>query len=252
MKRTNVLFLVLSLIMLFTCGCGKEQNGDLSVSGSSDGSFITASAIYTNPTSPSPSGVPVTFTIQIGSVVIPGGTSPTVSGRADMQPILVSTLPAFAGSQGVIISAKTGDIVRYAGAFSLSGTRVEITPPVFGAFSTASTAPTTQNLTLPAGRSFVTFTNPFGTAGSPIRVQATVTAASNPAVDRFVFNNNSTAITVRPGATGIVFFPGGTATLQTPGTVGGVETMTITWTATEAFTRATRTASSTVTLTKTR
>jgi hypothetical protein len=250
MKLKHFVCLALSLVTMtiFGCGSSDQTGGTLTVSQNIVLPIVTATATYSNPntTQTNLGDILVTFSVQVGANVYQAGTVRTDStGIATMTPF---TLPAFSGTQGIVVIARAGDISGVGTPASVSGDgSIAIASVTFKPMSTASAAGTRLRFHVPQSTiPFVTVTNPFGSvSGDPITLSAAVTSGTDG--DSVVLDNSQ----LTAGSDGSAFFPGATITLVTPSVVGGVETATITWTATDAFNKMTSSGTSTITLTKT-
>jgi hypothetical protein len=246
MKLKYLLFAMFSVLTIAICGCGTNGgdglNGGITVTATATGSVITATASYTNPTVTNLIGVPIEFSVQIGNQTFSLGTHNTNnSGTVSV----VFTPPAFSGTQTVTVIAKTGNLTNFA-TLNVAGTTLTLTPPPTVALSTALPAGTAVAFNIPPNGAFATITDPFSNNLEGHLVTISTSVISTNQADTLVPPSATTT-----SSAGTAPFPGATGTLITPATVGGVETMTITWRVTDTFTGQTGTGITTVTLTKT-
>jgi hypothetical protein len=245
MKLKYAMLAVLSLFVLALCGCGSSGgaglNGGVAVTATATGSVINATATYTNPSQTNLIGVPIAFTVQIGGNLYDLGTHKTNNtGSVGV----AFTPPAFNGSQTVTVIAKTDNLTNFA-SISMVGRALTVTPPPALALTTTLPAGSSLPFVIPPAGTFVAITDPFtnDVSGHLITVTSSVVAT------------NSGDTLTPPTATtttsaGTAPFPGASGTLVVPATVGGTETMTITWTVTDTVTGQFGTGITTVTLSK--
>lgn len=244
MKLKFLLFAILSLLTLGISGCGSDAdglNGAINVEAEREGAVVTATARYTNPDSGNLIGVPIEFSVQIGSQRFDLGTHYTNNSGS----VGVSfTPPAFSGTQTITVIAKTGNLTDF-DSISLVGSSITVTPPPALTLTSALPTGSPVTVTIPPVTNFVTVTDPFTNdiSGHTITITRSV-VSSNP---------GDTVTPPAPSTTngsGIAPFPGTTATLIVPA-VGATESMTITWTVTDTTTGQTGTGITTVSLSKT-
>jgi hypothetical protein len=250
MKLKYMAWLLLTLCLTLILGCGNGAgggeglNGGLSLTATATGSVITAKATYTNPQTANVIGVPISFSYQIGNTrqQIPGVFNTNNSGSAGV----AFTPAAFDGKQTVTVIATTGYLSNIA-SVEMTGRSITLTPPTAAAQQTTDNplVTPTNSIPIPASASFITVTDPFSSslAGHSFNITYTVTSTATASLAL-------SATTTITDAFGNAPFPGATATLAVPSTVGGVNTMTINWTATEPSTGMTASGTTTITLTK--
>lgn len=251
MKFKQLLFAIFSLVAISICGCGTNGgsglNGSVLVTTLTTGSVITATATYsdTSPTNTTPTsviGVPITFTAAVGSQSYNLGTFHTNSlGVASV----VFTPPAFSGTQTITVIAKADNIVGSSSVI-MTGRSMTVTSPPPLTLTTSNPSGTAISFSIPFNANFVTIADPFNNdlSGHVITISASVVPTN--VADTLVPPTTTTT-----NSSGVAPFPGATGTIIVPATVGGVETMIITWTVTDTVTGQSGTGVTTVTLTKT-
>lgn len=250
MKFKYLLFAMFSLFTMMICGCGTNGgeglNGSITVTPPTvTGKVVTATATYSNPTVTNLIGVPITFSAQVGDQIFPLGTFGTNnSGSVSV----TFNAPSFNGSQTITVIAKTDNLTNFA-SVNMTGRSLTVTaPPAVTLTATSAQAPGTAfSFTIPPTAAFVAIADPFSSALDGHSVTVSAAVVSNNPSDTLTLN--SPVITTNSGGTAI--FPGAHGILVVPATVGGVETMTITWTVTDQTTGLTGSGTTTVTLTKT-
>ena len=246
---------MLSLLTVGLSACGNSGgaglNGTLALTAVATGSVVNYTATYTLPaqtsTTQTPqtnlSGVPVSFSVQIGTQILSVGSSSTNSSGVAFGAF---NPPAFNGTQTITVIAKTGNLTAFF-PLSMIGNSLTVSPPPTLALTTSQPGGTAVAFVLPPSANFVTITDPFVTDLSGHQVNIS---------DSFVSGNSADTLTLSTAATttgsaGTVPFPGASGQLIVPTTVGGIDTMTVTWTVTDAVTGQTGTGITTITLTKT-
>jgi len=237
------------MLMIFSAGlsaCGSSGseglNGGIAVTAEATGSVISATATYTNPTQTNLIGVPINFSVRIGLVTQDLGTfSTNNTGSVG----LAFSPPAFNGSQTITVIARTDNLTNF-DSLVMSGRSLTVNAPANLSLTTGAAPGTSVAFTIPPVTNFVTITDPFTNSinGHPISISSTV-VSSNPG------DTLSVPVATTTGSGGVAAFPGATGTLVVPAAVGGVETMTITWTVNDTITGQSGNAITTVTLTKT-
>lgn len=231
------------LLAIYGCGNGGEGlNGGLTVTASATGSVINATATYSNPTHSNLIGVPITFSAQIGNQNSSLGTFNTNnSGSINV----TFQSPAFNGTQTVTVIASTGNLSNFS-SFTMGGRKLTVTAPPALAF-TAAAGTASVPIAIPLNAAFIAVTDPFLTDLSGTTFAITKVVVSTNPNDTLVLASASTTT----NTVGIAGFPGATGTMNAPATVGGVDTMTITWTVVDTVTGLTGTGVTTITLTST-
>jgi hypothetical protein len=244
MKFKCLLIAALSFLTfgLSGCGGGAGMNGSIEVTATTTGSVIKATATYTNPTVTNLIGVPITFTAQIGSQTFDLGTVSTNNSGAVT---VAFTPPAFSGTQTVTVIAKTGNLTNFA-SVAVAGRTLKVTAPPTIALTSNQPAGTPIDIPIPPIAGFVSITDPFGNDVNGHQITITATVSKTDPTDTVV-----QPVAVSTDSSGTASFPGAVATLHVPAAVGGVDTMTITWTVTDTVTGQTGTAITTITLTRT-
>lgn len=248
----NLRFLVIALFVLLFSGCGgggggsdsggAGLNGAITVTATTTGAVVNANATYTNPQTTNLIGVPITFSAQIGNQTISLGKYNTNNSGS----VGVSfTPPPFNGTQTVTVIASSDNLRNFA-SVNLAGRELSVTAPPTLALTTTDAGGTILPFTIPPAAGFVAITDPFfnDVAGHTITI-STARVSTNPS-DTLIPPASTTT-----NSGGTADFPGATGTLVVPATVGGVETMTITWTVTDTETGQIGTGITTITLTKT-
>ena len=114
MKFRHLILALFSLISLVICSCGSNGgaglNGSIAVTAIQTGAVIGATATYTNPTATNLTGVPITFSAQVGNQSFPLGTVKTNSTGMASFPF---TPPAFSGSQTVTVIAQSDNLSNF-------------------------------------------------------------------------------------------------------------------------------------------
>ena len=245
----NFKYLLFAMLLLFTAGisaCGSSGgdglNGGITVDATATGSVISATASYTNPNETNLIGVPINFSVRIGAQTFDLGTHSTNNSGSVS---LAFSPPSFNGTQTITVIARTGNLTNF-DSLVMSGRSLTVTPPPTLTLSTGAASGTLQPFIIPPAATFVTITDPFNNdlSGHPIEISASVVSSNTD--DTLSFPSSTTT-----GSAGTAPFPGASGTLVVPATVGGVETMTITWTVTDTITGQTSSGITTVTLTKT-
>jgi len=244
MKLKNLLLGIFSLGMLALAGCGGGAdglNGSVTVTAKAEGSVITGTATYKNPTQTNLIGQPMSFFYQVGN-------SPRIhledavannSGAFDF----AFTPGSFIGSQTVTVIVTAGKLSGFATVL-MTGTSLTVTPPPKVDLTTSAASGTSIGFTIPATATFVSLSDPLNNDVVGHRIETTVSVTStNP----FTLVTPTITITDASGTAG---FPGTTGTLTVPAAVLGVETMTIIWTVFDLDSGATGSGETTVTLTK--
>ena len=255
MKLNHLLLTMLSLLTMGLSACGNSGgaglNGSLTVTAAATGSVVNATATYLLPTQSNStqttqtnlSGVLVDFSVQVGTQTLSLGSASTNSlGIANFAFIPL----AFSGSQTITVIARTGNLAAFS-PLTMIGSSLTVTPPQNLAITTSQSGGTALPTVIAPSANFVVITDPFGTDLSGHQIDISDSFVSGNGADTLVL---STA-TATTGSAGTATFPGATATLFVPTTVGGTDTMTVTWTVTDALTGQTGTGVTTITLTKT-
>jgi hypothetical protein len=257
MKVKYFLLAVVCLLLPTVYGCGDGGgggaglNGGITVTATATGTFVTATATYTNPTHSNLIGVPITFSARVGSQVIPLGTFNTNNSGSVA---VAFSLLDFNGTQTVLVTASTGNLTNFATATVTGGRTLTLTPPP-AIFANTSSATATVTVPIPIQPVFATFTDPFSNIGSlPIlTLQITASAVSSLPGNTLAITGTS-PVNITTNTSGIAPFPGATATMVVPATVGGTNVMTITWTVTDVSTSGgtglSATGTTTITLTR--
>jgi hypothetical protein len=223
-----VVGLFIATLALNGCGQGAGDaaglNGGITVSASATGSFITATATYTNPTKTNLIGLPITF----GYVV--GGTSFTIGtfNTNNSGTVSVSFTPApFNGTQAFLVTASTGNLQNFA-SVNVAGRNLALTPPVVAPVFTNVSSTLSVDIPVPVQSVFATYTDPFTNNLSGL--QLTITNALFNTLSGNTLDVPSTSITT--DVLGKAPFPGATAHMIVPSR-GSTNTMAITWTVTD-------------------
>lgn len=246
MKLKHLFYAMLLLFSAVVAGCGSSGgeglNGSIEVEAEATGNVVTATATYTHPTETNLIGVPIAFSVQIGTESYDLGVVHTNnSGSVG----ITFNVPAFTGTQTVTVGARTDNLTDY-DSFTMTGRTLTVTPPPALNLTTTAATGTAVPFSIDALPAIATVTDPFGNdlANHPVVITATV-SSTNPS-DSFPVRSFNTVT----GTSGQAPFPGAQGTLIVP-PLGGVESMTITWTVTDTRTNQTGSAITTVRLTKT-
>jgi len=248
MKLRSVFVAVFMLVVMCVCGCGSNGgeglNGTITLATPTvTGSVVKASATYTNPDSTKTNllGVPITFSVYLGSTFLGSQTQATdSSGKATTG---FFNIPSFSGSKTLTVTAKADNLVDNQ-SISVAGTTLTVTPPPALALTTTQASGTSLTIQIPPTAAFVTITDPFNNDLQGHTISISAAAVSTNPNDTITQPNPTTT-----GSTGTAPFPGSAVTLIVPA-LGSVETVTITWTVTDTKTNQTGTGLTTVTLTK--
>jgi hypothetical protein len=237
--------LAITLLLMLLCGCGGNGSsnsvGVLTLTATPTGTTVLATATYHNTNAPNPSGVQITFSVQIGNKTYPLGTVSTDSSGIAEKPFIA---PEFGGTQTLTVMASTGDLTQFA-PFSMTGSTLVITAPTDLTLTTIAATGSVLPFTIPSSSTFITFTDPFiNDLGRPFTISASVTS-SNPA-DTF-----TAPTTISTSTGGTAGFPGASGTLIVPSQTGNGESMTITWTVTDTISGIQTTGTTNIKLTKT-
>jgi hypothetical protein len=229
MKLRYLLFAMLLLLTMGLCSCGNGGaglNGSLAVTATLNGSIITATATYTNPTHTDLTGTPITFSAQAGNSAPVGlGTFNTNNSGSVSIPISVNN---FNGSQTVVVIAQTGNLENFQ-SVNVTGRSLVVVPPPAPATAITTAAGVAVAVSLPAFDGFVTVSDPI--AGDLSGHLMTIVFKSSVSADTVVMSSNTVT-----DSTGKAPFPGATVTLAAPAVSGTAATHMITWTVTDGKT----------------
>lgn len=246
MKLKHLFFAMLLLLSAGLAACGSSGgeglNGGLTVTAAATGSVINATATYSHPSETNLIGVPISFSYEVGGQLIGLGEHKTNNSGA----VSVAFRPdGFNGSQTITVIARTGNLANFQ-SLTMAGRALTVTAPPNLSLNTSAAGGTVVPFVIPPTTSFVTVTDPFNNdvSSHPINIAATVVSTNT----QDTLAPPSLAST---GTGGVAPFPGASGTLVAPATVGGIETMTITWIITDVITGQTGSAITTITLTKT-
>lgn len=244
MKVKYLLFAMLMLLAAGLSACGSSGseglNGGITVSAEATGSVISATATYTNPTQSNLIGVPISFSVRVGSVTQNLGTHST--NNSGSVGLAFSPAP-FNGTETVTVIARTDNLTNF-DTLVMTGRSLTVSPPPNLALTTTAATGSAFTFVIQPTANFVTVTDPFDNilAGHTIQIEFD-TVSSN-------VSDLNVPLTTSTGSGGVAPFPGANGTLIVPA-AGAVETLTITWRVTDTFTGQTGSAITTVTLTKT-
>jgi len=221
----GVLGLFMASLALYGCGQGAGDaaglNGAITVSASASGSFITATATYTNPTKTDLIGTPIWFSYQVAGTTYSLGTVHTNnSGTVSV----VFTPAAFNANQTFLVTAGTGNLQNFA-TVNMSGRSLSLAPPAVAPVFTNVSSTSTVDIPIPIQLTFATFKDPFASDLSGLVLDITETLESTLDNASTIDLLNSTTTT---NVLGIAPFPGATAHMTVP-PKGGSNTLSVTW-----------------------
>lgn len=241
MKVKYILLAMVCLLLPAVYGCGQGGgggaglNGGITLSASAIGTVVTATATYTNPTHSNLIGVPITFSVQVGSQ--PSVSLGTFNTNNSGSVGIAFPISNFNDTQTVLVTASTGNLSNFATVAVSGGRSLSLTSPP-AIFVNISTAISTKDVAILPQPVFATFVNPFANISSQRKLTLQLTAAevSTLGANPVKFQSTGTNImNISTNANGIASFPGALATMIVPPSVGGTNVMTITWTVTDVL-----------------